>query len=266
MIEETNNDNWGAMARLGIFIVGNEAVPEAEWWAMVPPHTSVHAARVTAGAPWASWNSNRTTVKPTADVQRGAEQFANMQLSAVVVGHSASSFLGGNGWDEAVVKRLTDTLGDDIFITTNGLDCLAALRACSISRPLVVLPPWFGPKIINAGMHYLAEHGVTPDATLSYDAGPNWHGVAPESMYSKGIGFEQQVEPLYQQITNAVTPSADGILIAGTGFRSVAIIGKLESKLNIPVVTANQASLWHCLQSVGVSTAVRGYGKLFAQA
>ena len=26
-------DNWGDRARFGLFIVGNEAVPEAEWWA-----------------------------------------------------------------------------------------------------------------------------------------------------------------------------------------------------------------------------------------
>jgi hypothetical protein len=31
------NDNWGWQARFGMFIVGNEAVPESEWWAMLPP-------------------------------------------------------------------------------------------------------------------------------------------------------------------------------------------------------------------------------------
>ena len=30
------NDNWGWRARIGMFIVGSEAVPEAEWAAMVP--------------------------------------------------------------------------------------------------------------------------------------------------------------------------------------------------------------------------------------
>ena len=49
-----SNDNWGWRARIGLFIVGNEAVPEAEWWAMAPPGVSVHAARVTARAPWAA--------------------------------------------------------------------------------------------------------------------------------------------------------------------------------------------------------------------
>ena len=54
----TQNDNWGSKARLGLFIVGNEAVPEAEWWAMMPTGVSLHAARVTARAPWATWRHN----------------------------------------------------------------------------------------------------------------------------------------------------------------------------------------------------------------
>jgi|GEM_PF-3998738 len=27
-----NKGNWGARARIGLFIVASEAVPEAEWW------------------------------------------------------------------------------------------------------------------------------------------------------------------------------------------------------------------------------------------
>ena len=57
-----SNDNWGWRARVGMFIVGNEAVPEAEWWAMAPPGVSVHAARVTAKSPWAMWRANKTEV------------------------------------------------------------------------------------------------------------------------------------------------------------------------------------------------------------
>ena len=66
------NDNWGDRARIGMFIVGSEAVPEAEWWAMLPPNVSVHAARVTASAPWARWWENRTGVDLADDLVRGS--------------------------------------------------------------------------------------------------------------------------------------------------------------------------------------------------
>jgi maleate isomerase len=66
-----------------MFIVGSEPVPEAEWWAMMPPGVSVHAARVTAPTPWARWAPDQARVELEADLERGARQFATMRLSAV---------------------------------------------------------------------------------------------------------------------------------------------------------------------------------------
>jgi maleate isomerase len=262
-----NNDNWGAEARIGMFIVGNECVPEAEWWAMVPPDVSVHAARVTARAPWARWRADRSGVDLADDLIRGAHQFAAMRLTAVVTGHSSSSFLGGKGWDEAVVAEVaatlaTGNLASNAVVTTNGLDCLAALRASGIARPFLVLPPWFGDDTVAAGLRYFSDLGVTLAGHLRHDSGPRWRDVPPGDLYRLGMGFTQEIEPLREQILASCPATADGVLIAGTGFRCVAIIEALEQTLQRPVVTANQASLWHCLRRAGVPTKIDGYGRL----
>ena len=256
-------DNWGWQARIGMFIVGSEAVPEAEWWAMLPPGVSVHAARVTARAPWARWRADRSGVDLKDDLVRGARQFAAMRLSAVVVGHSSSSILGGPGWDEAIVGALSEALAPGVFVTTNGLDCLAALLASAVRRPFLVLPPWFDDATVAAGVRYYEGHGFQPAGHLRYDPGRNWRDVPPGDMYPQGMGFEQEVEPLYAQIRAACPATADGVLIAGTGFRCVAILDALERDLKRPVLSANQASLWHCLRTAGVHAQVAGYGSLF---
>jgi maleate isomerase len=256
-------DNWGWQARIGMFIVGNEAVPEAEWWAMAPPHVSVHAARITAGTPWARWNADRTGVELAEDLARGAKQFAAMPLSALVVGHSSSSILGGAGWDEAVVERLSALVGDTTVVTTNGLDRLAALRALGAKRPFLVLPPWFNDATIEAGLRYYADLGVKSAGHLRYDPGPGWRDLPPGELYPRGMGFAQQVEPLFTQIKAACPTDADSVLIAGTGFRCVAILDALERDLQRPVLSANQVSLWHCLRLSGVRAEVTGYGSLF---
>jgi len=255
-------DNWGWQARIGMFIVGNEAVPEAEWWAMAPPHVSVHAARVTAPTPWASWREDRSGVELADDVARGLRQFAAMRLSAVVVGHSSSSILGGKGWDEAVVQSLAAGLGAGVVATTNGLDSQAALRAAGVRRPFLVLPPWFNDATAAAGVRYYAEHGITPAGHLRYDPGRKWRDLPPGELYPQGMGFEQEVEPLYAQIRAACPADADGVFIAGTGFRCVAILEALEQDLKRPVLSANQVSLWHCLRLAGMNAAVPGYGSL----
>src|SRR5258708_37209149 len=122
----TQRDNWGWQARMGMFIAGTEVVPEAEWWAMVPPNVSVHAARVTARAPWARWRDDRGGVELEDDLLRGCRQFAPMGLSAVVVGHSSSSILGGPQWEEAGGERLSREPCGGGAGAGNGMECVAA--------------------------------------------------------------------------------------------------------------------------------------------
>jgi maleate isomerase len=265
-----HHDNWGWRARLGMFIVGSEAVPEAEWWAMCPPDVSVHAARITAKAPWATWDRVGQSVELADDLIRGARQFAAMQLSAMVVGHSSSSIIGGKGWDEAVVTQLHNIINPPekvatktpTKITTNGLDCAAALRSCGLTKPYLVFPPWFGDALVKQGVGYFEDHGFKPAGHLRHDPGPGWRELPPGDLYAHGLGFAQNVEALYAEIVASCPDSADGVFIAGTGFRCVGIIDALEQSLARPVVTANQASLWRCLTLSQVRTHIAGYGAL----
>jgi maleate isomerase len=257
-----NTDNWGWKARIGMFIVASEPVPEAEWWAMMPAGVSVHAARVTAPTPWLRWDANRKTVELEDDIERGAKQFAQMRLSAVVIGHSSSSIVGGKGWDDAVVSRLSAVVAPGTIVTTNGLDCQAALRASGVRKPFLVFPAWFGDAMLPKGVLYFADHGFEPSGHMRFDPGRNWRDVPPSELYPQGMGFEQDVEALYRQVRASCSPDADGILIVGTGFRCVGILEALEQDLRRPAISANQASLWHCLRLAGVKSSVPGYGNL----
>jgi maleate isomerase len=163
----------------------------------------------------------------------------------------------------AAFSALSNTIGTDAAITTNGLDSLAALRASGIHQPFLVMPPWFGNETLDAGVRYYADHGFAPAAHLRYDPGPKWRDVPTNEMYPRGLGFEQEIEPLYAQIIAACPPEADGVLIAGTGFRCVAILDALEKALKRPVLSANLVSLWHCLRLAGVQAKISGYGSLF---
>ena len=255
-------DNWGSKARIGIFIVSSEAVPEAEWWAMMPAGVSVHAARVTAPTPWARWASNREAVELEADLERGAKQFAAMRLSAVVIAHSSSSIAGGAGWDDAVIKRLSEVVAPDTTVTTNGRDCQAALRALKVGRPFLVFPAWFDDATLPKGVAYFAEHGFHPAGHIRIDPGRKWRDIPPRDLYPQGMAFEQDVEHLCRQVRAQCPAEADGVLMVGTGLRCVGLVETLEQDLRRPVISANQASLWHCLRLCSVNARVEGYGKL----
>ncbi len=58
-------------------------------------------------------------------------------------------------------------------------------------------------------------------------------------------------------------PDADALFISCTAIRAASIVAAVEQKLGKPVVTSNQALVWHCLQLMGNQSQVSGYGQLF---
>ena len=256
------NDNWGSAARIGIFIVGAEAVPEAEWWAMAPPGVSIHAARVTASTPWAPWQADRSGVDLSDDLARGAAQFASMALSAVTLGHSSSSIVGGAGWDDAVIGRLGEIVHPATRVTTNGLDCVLALRQCGVTRPFLVIPPWFGDAFLGTAIAYFTGHGFEDPRTFRHVPEARWTDIPPRELYANFMHLDQNMDLLRKQVLDRCPPGCDGVLFVGTGLRCVGLIEDVEQALGRPVVTANQASLWRCLGLAGVDVPVEGYGRL----
>lgn len=57
---------------------------------------------------------------------------------------------------------------------------------------------------------------------------------------------------------------ADAIVLPCTAWRTFEVIKELEDDLNIPVVTANQATIWSLARRASIESALRLRGKLFA--
>lgn len=256
------NDNWGHAARFGIFVVAREVVPEAEWWAMRPDGVSVHAARVTASAPWAPWRADRSGVAVTDELERGLAAFRDIEARVVVLAHSSSSFVAGPGWDEAAIAAMGPHLAPGAIATTNGLDIRMALAHLGIARPFLVMPAWMTDAVIASAVAYLAAHGLPVAAASRHVPPPPWQDIAPQNLYREGMAIAQETDTLRAQVCALCPPEADGVLLAGTGLRCSALIEAIEASLGRPVVAANQASLWRALRACGITAPVEGYGRL----
>jgi maleate isomerase len=257
-------DNWGKDARFGIFIVAREVVPEAEWWAMRPDGVSVHAARVAAAAPWANWRADRSGVDLAPDLARGCDALRDIRPAVAVLAHSSSSFVGGAGWDDAAIAAMAARLDAATVATTNGLDMRLALARLGLARPFLVMPAWMTGGLVESAVTYFATFGFNVASTWRYAPPAPWHEIAPQDLYTHGMATAQETETLFDQVCRHCPPEADGVLLAGTGFRCAGIIEALEERLKRPVVAANQASLWRALQVSGGAAPVRGYGRLLA--
>jgi len=43
------------------------------------------------------------------------------------------------------------------------------------------------------------------------------------------------------------------------------VLANIEGKLELPVVSSNQALVWMCLQQLGIEREVQGFGSLFTR-
>ena len=241
-----HDDNWGWRARLGMFIVGNEAVPEAEGGHGLAASRSTHPA------------------SPPSHLGTLARTAPSVDLPEDGVAH-ASRAMPSPRWCSATVpaalsegqagmRPLSTRYGDhrlDTYVTTNLLDTLWALD--TEVRPFRCAPcsttaqrKWASPSsnaILPAGMRY------DRDRLAGHAAGEPVHRM----------GFAQQIELLFAQ--TRPSPDADGVWIAGTGFRCVGILEALK-RPGAARDLNNQASLWSGLRRAGAAVKVPGYGRL----
>ena len=85
-----------------------------------------------------------------------------------------------------------------------------------------------------------------------------------------GFGLEDDIEmtglplaALAEAALQVYDPSADALFISCTAIRAASIVDTLEQKLGKPVITSNQALVWHCLRLMKNSSPVKGFGRLF---
>jgi len=88
------------------------------------------------------------------------------------------------------------------------------------------------------------------------------------------ISFEQSEDRTVARITEASALEAmravgaggcDAVFASCTNLRTFGVIAAAEAELGVPVVSSNQALLWHMLGLAGVDAAGWGPGRLFAE-
>ncbi len=85
-----------------------------------------------------------------------------------------------------------------------------------------------------------------------------------------GFGMDDDIEmtgiplsAIIEGAEQACDPDADALFISCTAIRAALVVEQLERQLDKPVVTSNQALVWHCLQLLENPSEVSGYGRLF---
>jgi len=237
-------DGYGDRCRIGLVFIASSVVMEAEMWAMAARGVSVHTSRMRLA---------KVTVEGIDEMMRSPELEEATRLAAAApidvlcFGGTSASFLHGTAWDRALILRMRDWAPQP-KLTTASTATLAALAALDVG-PVALATPYVA-AVHERAIRFLAENG---------------HSVAA----SAHLGIEEDralaevpLERVYDLCLEVDRPEAEAIFISCTNFRSVGVIAALEAALGKPVVSAVQASFWHCLELADVNGARPGYGRL----
>ena len=96
-----------------------------------------------------------------------------------------------------------------------------------------------------------------------------FRGLGVEVLNIAGFGYEDDTAMTYiapRDIADAALqicdPSADALFISCTALRASLVIDAIERRLGKPVISSNQALVWHSLHLIGYQQPITGFGRL----
>ena len=238
-------DGNGDLARIGLIYMASSVVMESEMWAMSAEGVSTHTARirlpkVTVEGIEAMMNAPELEV--------AARMVGAAPIDVLLFGGTSASFLHGTAYDKALTAKITNWVPGP-KVTTASTATLAALKKVGAGKVALATP--YLPEIHERAIRFLEENGheVVRHAHLGIQ---DDHALA-----------EVSLDQLYEHVLSVDQADATAIFISCTNLRSAGAIEALEQRLGKPVISAVQASFWHCLELTDIRGAKPGYGCLF---
>lgn len=238
-------DGSGTLARIGLIYIASSIVMDAEMAAMAADGVAIHTTRI---------KLPKVTVEGIEEMmnapqlEEAARLVGSAPIDILCFGGTSASFLHGTAYDRALIAKMKAWV-PHCPSTTASTATLAALREVGAGKVALATP--YVTPVHERAIRFLSENGheVVRHANLGIDTD---HALA-----------EVPLEKVYDLVLSVDHPEATAIFISCTNFRSAGAIEALEQALGKPVISAVQASFWHCLDVLGVNGARAGYGRLF---
>jgi maleate isomerase len=216
---------------------------DREMWRWVPAQVSLHLTRtpyqdIPVSVAQAMAMGDRETVA------RCTKDLVVIEPAAVAYGCTSGSFIGGLAGEAALIAAMVEA-GAPTAVTTSGA-VIAAAHALGLKKVAVVTPY---DEAVGAKLRvYLNEAGL--EVTAHND-----------------MGLTGRIWTVPYEITAAVARrtaqgGGDAVFLSCTNLRTYDLIASLEQELGIPVLTANQVTMWAVLAAAGVAAVGPGQSLL----
>ena len=164
-----------------------------------------------------------------------ARELAGAGCEVVAWPCTCASFIGGLAWSRAQAAAMARAVGRPA--TSTSLAMLEAVRALGAGR-VDVLSAYPAPTT-QRFLRFLDDAGIGVAAMVSLDCG--------DELQSFHLDIRQEV----RRFDGALAARSHPLLIPDTAISTLGLVGEIEAAIGRPVVSGNQATLWHSLHLLG---------------
>ena len=149
---------------------------------------------------------------------------------------TSGSFVGGAAGERSMCAAMSDAAAGLPAVTTSGalLDALTEIGA----RRIAVVTP-YTKSVTDSLEDYLGEAGIAV-------TGRAYLGLTREI-------WRVPYRDVVDMARSAVVGGADALFISCTNLPTYDVIPQLEAELRLPVLSANQVTMWSVLRGIGAS-------------
>ena len=240
--------------RIGLLTPAGNTTMEDDFARWMPASVSLHVNRLYTGSPDNPDTPQGllTGLQEMGDsVEEPSRSLALAMVDVIAFGCTGATFLNGPGYDQEITARISAAAGGVETVAAAGA-VVDALNELGVRR-IAVCTPY--PEELNERLRFFytaAGFDIVSFNHLDDGALQGSTAAAREEALSLALGVDR--------------PEAEAIFISCTAFEGAGeVIDLVEGLIGKPVVTSNQATLWACLRSLGVTEPIAGAGRLLSQ-
>ena len=241
---------YGHRARIGLIVPSSNTVCEQEVAALCPEGVAAYAARVLFEPTMDGLRAMKNHVERTS-LELSSEGICQIIAFCCTVG----SMLGGYEGEKEILHLIEKTSGIPAITTTTAVS--AAFDVLNVKRVAVATP--YTSEINRSEKENLELRGIhvteiegTHESLVPHELKNDMIGrLLPQTAYEMGLKVNGK--------------DNQAIFISCTNFRAIEIIERLERETGKPVISSNQATLWHALRKLGIKDSIKGFGRLLEQ-
>jgi maleate isomerase len=223
--------------RIGL-VVPCDLTLDREYWDLAPDDVSIHVTRTG----FHDGGLDLAFVRGVSDL--GELAYATKSLSKIepaVIGYACTSgsFIHGLA-GEATIRETMLANGAEAAVTTSG-SMLDALRHLGVRRVGLGTP--YALEIAEFLPPFVRDAGFEP--------------VSLANLELPDVVGEIAADAVRELAALAYRPDADAVFLACTGVPTIGLLAELTQQLGVPVLSANQVTMWAALRAAGLPDAIR---------